>query len=119
MQVVHGRLGKEPHITLIARSAPEPIGSFPPPVEDRLILPLIIGTPQGEMMFRPNQERRIMSAGPRERAVQAMQLGGGHKHVDRTRRRGQNVAAYLEQKTLEFATKIIILNGAARALPAG
>jgi hypothetical protein len=40
------------------------------------------------------------------------------EHVDRTRRRGQNIAAYLEQKTLELATKIIILNGATRTFPA-
>src|SRR6185312_11795188 len=64
-EVRHGPLDG-PHVALITCTAPEVIRSVAPPIEDRLVHPLVVRTAQREMVLRPNHERRPVAPSVRE-----------------------------------------------------
>jgi hypothetical protein len=74
MQIVARGLVDKPDIPLIARPAPVMIVAVTPAVQDRLVLPLVVGPAERERMLRPDHERAPLAAGRRERTLQRMQL---------------------------------------------
>ena len=57
MQLIAEGLVDEPNITFIPGAAPVMSGSFPPAVEDRFILPLVIRPAKRECLLRPDEKR--------------------------------------------------------------
>src|SRR5207244_10978177 len=77
VQVVGEGLIEEPHVTLIPVAAPMSLGACPPPVQDWLVLPLVIGAAQREVVLCPQGEGGPGAAGGGESGVRRMQLGRG------------------------------------------
>ena len=73
LQVRHWPLD-EPHVTLIAGTAPEMVRALAPSVQDRFVLPLVIGPAQREMVLGPNDECGPVPTGVGEGLVQRVQF---------------------------------------------
>ena len=56
MQSIDTRLIATPHIPLIPIPAPMPGATLLPTVQQRFVLPLVVGASQGERIFRPDHE---------------------------------------------------------------
>jgi hypothetical protein len=74
MKVVLDRLVEEPHVALISGSAPVVIVTFAPAIENRFVLPLVIGAAEGEGVLRPDYEGAPLPAGRSERRLQRVEL---------------------------------------------
>ena len=81
---------------------------FLPAIQDRFILPLVIGPAQRESVLRPDHERGPVAAGLGECLVQRVQLRGRHADVDRAFRHRQQVRAGVAQELVEFAAQIVV-----------
>jgi len=53
MQFVDRGFVYQPQITLVTRAAPEVLCALAPPIEDRLVLPLVVGPPQRKVALGP------------------------------------------------------------------
>jgi hypothetical protein len=53
MQVIGDRLGNRPDVSLIACATPEVRSASLPAVENRFVLPLVIGPADGKRVLRP------------------------------------------------------------------
>jgi hypothetical protein len=58
----------------VTGAAPEVLRSLAPPIEDRLILTLVVGPSQCKIALRPNKEGPVAS-GIREGLLERMELG--------------------------------------------
>ena len=65
MQIVPRRLVDKPDVALVPRPAPVPIVPRRPAVQNRLILPLIVGAAERERVLRPDHERATTCRRPR------------------------------------------------------
>jgi crotonobetainyl-CoA:carnitine CoA-transferase CaiB-like acyl-CoA transferase len=74
VQVVLVRLLDLPYITLVARTAPVVVATVLPPVQDRLVLALVVGTTHGERVLGPDHERRPLATGGAKRRLQRVEL---------------------------------------------
>ena len=63
VQVVPGRLVEKPDVALVAGTTPVVIDADLPAILDRLVLSLIIGTPEREGILGPDHEGRPFAAG--------------------------------------------------------
>ncbi len=80
LQVRHGPLDR-PDVSLVPIAAPEVVVAFPPAVQDRLVLPLVIRPAKREVVLRPDHEGGPVAARVGERLVQRMQLRRGDRRV--------------------------------------
>ena len=68
-----GRLSTDQTRSLFAAAEGVP-GPIRPAVQDRLVLPLVVSAAEGEGVLCPDDERRPLAAGGRERLLQRVQL---------------------------------------------
>jgi hypothetical protein len=73
VEVVLHRLIQEPHIPLVAITAPIVIGALLPAIQERFILALIIRTTEREGVLRPDHEGGPLAAGLAERLLQVVE----------------------------------------------
>jgi hypothetical protein len=74
VEIVTYRFVSEPHISLIADSAPVVLGALPPAIENGLVLPLIIGSAECKVILRLDHEGRPVTAGFHEGLVKRVQF---------------------------------------------
>src|ERR1041384_7356464 len=72
MQVMARRVVNPPHITLFSAPAPRMFVVFRPPIQDQVMLTLIIRIAPSQRVLRPNDVGRPMPTGLTERCAQAV-----------------------------------------------
>ena len=84
--------------------------AFLPAAEHGFIKSLVIGSPHGEGVLRPDDESRPVAARLPERLLQRVKFRGGHANVDRPFVDGENIDAGIAQELLEALAEIVVEN---------
>ena len=103
-------LVKTPDVALVPVTAPVVLVPFPPAVEDRLVLALVIGSAQGEGTLGPDDELGPVTSSVDEGPLLGVQFRAGHEDVYRAVGVGQHVLAGYEQKVVKAVPQSIVLD---------
>ena len=104
-----------PHVTLIARPAPEVLSAVLPAVQDGFVLALVVGAPQGKRVLGPDDEGRPLATGSTKRRLQRIQFRGTHRDIHCPLGDREQVGAGYLQEPREVFTQVIVQDRAVRA----
>src|SRR5438105_6289703 len=108
MQSIDFRPGYKPHVPLVASPAPIVFLPLLPAVQNRFILPLIVGPSECEPIFCPDQECRPMATRRSEPLVEGVQLAGAHAYIDWPSADRQELYTSRIHKFFETITYVVV-----------
>ena len=84
------------------------LSSLPPTVENRFVLPVVVGASQREGVLRPDNERGPVPAEPAERRLQRADFGTGHADVNRAVGKFEDVFYDLFEELRKYVSEIVV-----------